>query len=379
MRLGEALVRTGHIAEAQLEKALNAQLIYGGHLGTCLIELGYVDEETLGNLLSQVYNVRYAHRGLLDDIPPQVLSLLTQTAVEKHMAIPFDLVKNTLHVAMVNPSHVPSLDELYFVSAHRIEAWVSPEVRVFQAMERYYQVQRRVRYIALVRNLDEQKKKGRSAGNVAAVATQAIGGNVAVPLPRLAPIEAPAMSNDPVPAVETPAARTPPPAAGNDLDARLARATEELCRVEDISPAIRVVLEHVARDAARCVFFGVRENEAFVRDVRGFSLDPVTAHKIRFAVTTEPLLTLLAGDPSYRGPVPREDKYRRFFEALKTEIPAEILVLPVHRQDRLTAVLYADGGIEGRIEGETESFLRVMRKFTLALDLIESRQRLRTA
>ena len=138
-------------------------------------------------------------------------------------------------------------------------------------------------------------------------------------------------------------------------------------------------MKHAAQDAARCVLFGVKEGEAFVRDVRGFALDAVSAYKVRFAVTGEPLLTLLSGDSCYRGPVPADPKYRRFFDALQTKLPREILLLPVHRHDCLVALLYADGGVEGRIEGETEGFLRAMRKFTLSMDLIEIRQRIRSA
>ena len=387
MRLGESLVESGHITKSQLEKALNAQLIFGGHLGTCLIELGHIDEQTLGNLLARVYCVKYAHPGLLDDIQPQTLAALSQASVEKHMAIPFDLTKRTLRVAMVNPGHVPSLDELFFVSGLRIEAWVSPEVRVFQAMERYYQVPRRVRYITLARSLDEKKSKARPKATQAAVATQAAAvGGAAVALPRLVPIAPSASSDDEEAAGGTPAPMPPaqppkrkPSAIPGDLETRLRLTAEEFCRAEDIAATIKMLLDHVALDASRCIFFGLKGTEAFVRDVRGFALDAVTAHKVRFNVTTEPLLTLLSGDSFYRGAVPDQPKYHAIFDALHTPPPHEILLLPVHRHDRLAGLLYADGGTQGRIEGETESFLRVMRKFILSLDHIDSRQRIRLA
>jgi len=383
MRLGEALVASGHITESQLEKALAAQLIYGGHLGTCLIELGYVDEETLGGLLSRVYDVSYARRELLDDIQRPVLAALSQESVEKHMTIPFNLVKRTLQVAMVNPGHVPSLDELYFVSGYRIEPWVSPEVRIFQAMERYYQVPRRTRYIALARSLDEKKPAERTAKrrktleagmSVAAAGTA----EPVVTLPPLVSIASDREGGEIAPRAARPAATHQPAAGQNGLEARLARAAEDLCRAEEAGLAVKIAMDFVAQDAARCVLFGVKGSEAFIKDVRGLVVDAVTAHRIRFAVTTEPLLTLLSGEQYYRGPA-TDPKHAPFFDSLKIEPPKEILLLPIHRHDRLAALLYADGGAQAAIRGETEGFLRVMRKLTLALDLVEVKQRVRSS
>ena len=53
MRLGEILMEQGLLTEQQLEMALTSQLLCGGHLGTSLIELGFLDEGTLGMILSK--------------------------------------------------------------------------------------------------------------------------------------------------------------------------------------------------------------------------------------------------------------------------------------------------------------------------------------
>ena len=45
--LGDVLVETGRIDEEQLEEAKRAQVLNGGRLGTCLVELGHVDLDTL--------------------------------------------------------------------------------------------------------------------------------------------------------------------------------------------------------------------------------------------------------------------------------------------------------------------------------------------
>ena len=47
MKLGTLLLRNAAIGLAQLEAALRNQVLYGGRLGTNLVELGFIDLEML--------------------------------------------------------------------------------------------------------------------------------------------------------------------------------------------------------------------------------------------------------------------------------------------------------------------------------------------
>ena len=99
MKIGEYLIQKGIINEKQLQEALRAQLIYGGHLGTCLMELGYIEENALGHVLAQIYKVPYANPHLFVDILQTVIQALPARVVEKLHAVPFDLREKVLHVA----------------------------------------------------------------------------------------------------------------------------------------------------------------------------------------------------------------------------------------------------------------------------------------
>jgi hypothetical protein len=87
MRLGEYFVRKGIITPAQLDEALRGQLIFGGHLGTCLLEMGYVEESVLGRSLGEIFGVGYAAPHLFQDIPRNVIERLPRRLVEKHHAV----------------------------------------------------------------------------------------------------------------------------------------------------------------------------------------------------------------------------------------------------------------------------------------------------
>src|SRR5262245_2306824 len=153
-RIGERLIEKGLITETQLEAALKAQLIVGGHLGTCMIELGLLDEASLGKALSESYGVPYAPAEVLEDVPESTIRVVPRKIAEEYRVVPFRVQQKTLHMAMVNPASLHALDTLSFATAMRIVPWVAPEIRIYQALERYYGVARRVRYIGICQSLD---------------------------------------------------------------------------------------------------------------------------------------------------------------------------------------------------------------------------------
>src|SRR6185503_19301346 len=84
MKIGEILIQRGLINKAQLKEALDAQLIFGGNLGTCLMELGYLSERRLGAVLAEIFDVEYAPPEYFDNIPRFVTSALNARLVERH-------------------------------------------------------------------------------------------------------------------------------------------------------------------------------------------------------------------------------------------------------------------------------------------------------
>src|SRR5262245_37490538 len=175
-RIGERLIEKGLITEEQLETALKAQLIVGGHLGTCMIELGLVDEASLGGALSESYGVPYAPAEALEDIPEATIRVVPRKIAEEHRVVPFRVQQKSLHLAMVNPSSLHVLDTLSFATSMRIVPWVAPEIRIFQALERYYGVPRRVRYIGICESLDSPAS--RSHGSTGATTAAVMDGNL---------------------------------------------------------------------------------------------------------------------------------------------------------------------------------------------------------
>ncbi len=60
MRLGELLIADGRLSEEQVEQGLRAQVLWGGRLGTNLVELGLLDLDELSWLLARLHRVPVA-------------------------------------------------------------------------------------------------------------------------------------------------------------------------------------------------------------------------------------------------------------------------------------------------------------------------------
>jgi len=56
MKIGEILRKEGQISSTQLNEALDTQKKSGGRLGSILIRLGYIEDDTILKVLSRVHN-----------------------------------------------------------------------------------------------------------------------------------------------------------------------------------------------------------------------------------------------------------------------------------------------------------------------------------
>ena len=394
-KLGDRLIAKGAINSKQLEMALKAQLIV----------LGMIDEAALGLALSEAFGVPHAPPEALHEIPEATITLVPSKVAEEYKVIPFRISDKVLHMAMVDPSNLPTLDALSFATDRRIVPWVAPELRIYQALEQYYKVPRRLRYIGICRALDnaaaekarEAKASAAGAGNEAGKPTEAPGGSgPAAALGMIggtdqdfadfqygktwhdvaAELRLDEVFNAPAPkagsanrAVGTPAKKDEGPKA---MD--LVEVADRLCRAERKDDIAEAVLSYAGTRMAHCILFTVQEGVATVWRSHGFSQDPSREARIPL---TSGAFGLLLGNELYRGVVPREDKYETFYRQLGIEQPGEVLLVPVYLSDRLVAIFHGAGGTKKRIEGETDDYERLIRLFSLTLNLLVMKNRIR--
>ena len=102
-RLGDLLLENNMITQTQLEEALKSQTIYGGKLGTNLVELGYISEQSLTKFLAEQLNIPAAKPEDFSNIPEEIIALVGKDFALKHKLIPLKKSGKRLTVAITDP------------------------------------------------------------------------------------------------------------------------------------------------------------------------------------------------------------------------------------------------------------------------------------
>ena len=148
-RLGDLLLEHNMITQTQLEEALQAQAIYGGKLGTNLVELGYISEASLTEFLSQQLSIPSTKPDDFTNIPSEIINLIPKEFAKEHKLIPLKKTGKRLHIAVVDPFDMTAIDELAFKTSMIIDIAIAPEILIVYALETYYGITREARYIKL--------------------------------------------------------------------------------------------------------------------------------------------------------------------------------------------------------------------------------------
>ena len=155
-KLGELLIKKNLLTQAQLEEALQAQVIFGGKLGTVLIEMGLITEDILAEILGQLIKIPCAKPGQLQNIPDNVIKIISPELAEKHKVMPVSVIGKKLTLAMADPCNLQSVDEISFRTGYIVMPILALEVRLVFALENYYGVKRTMRYIAPPKQVREE-------------------------------------------------------------------------------------------------------------------------------------------------------------------------------------------------------------------------------
>jgi hypothetical protein len=158
LKLGELLLNEKMITPGQLEEALKSQVVYGIRLGSSLVEMGYVDEDALAQLLSRKLGVPCVGRKELAEVPRELIRNFPRDLVTAHHVVPLKLEGNRLSLAMADPTDFKAIDEVGFVTGHVVQPYIAPDVQISWALATYFRLSsRQMRYQMVA---VERRKKG---------------------------------------------------------------------------------------------------------------------------------------------------------------------------------------------------------------------------
>jgi type IV pilus assembly protein PilB len=141
--LGRILKEMGLVTESQIQEALAIQKDRGGAIGEILVERNYITRQDLTLALASQAGMEVVDL-TETDLPPELISRVSPSVAQVYRIVPVKFANNVLTVALADPTHLKTLDDLRFLLNCDIRGAVAPEQDVEQAIQTYYNTQESV-------------------------------------------------------------------------------------------------------------------------------------------------------------------------------------------------------------------------------------------
>ncbi len=136
-KIGNLLVKDRKISVEQLEEALKRQREKGGNLGANLIDLGFINESELIEVLAKQLGVRSVELNL-DEIDEDIVTLIPAEVAIKFNVIAFEKNGKLLKVAIPDPTNSFALDSIKLITGCKIEPYITSENAIKAVIEKIY-------------------------------------------------------------------------------------------------------------------------------------------------------------------------------------------------------------------------------------------------
>ncbi len=410
-KLGQMLVEIGLITGEQLIRAIQSQRVVGGRIGTCLLEMDVLSEDKLLEVLSNQLRVPPARIEEMRAIGGEVLGLIPLKVASRWQTVPLSADRTDIRVATLNVRNLACLDEIEFCSNKRVLPYIANEVRIFEALERYYGVECPRRYGHLLDRLnrsrymwDESAKvlldadrsdfdisgtTGEEGDLVRPPSSKAILGPALSARPAIAPatsapLPSGAITTPPGPSEVTPvgppveeralpsaAPESAPPLTLDDVESLLAE-------LNDRKSIGQTILRFLGQSFNRCAIFAVRNDciRGWLHHGEGFDAELFHALNLKLDQPSA-FLSLIKGAEFFVGPLAPMPAHRELACCWGGELPRRCVMMPIRLRGRLISVLYGDRGTHDLQGIRIEQIKELSEKAGIAFELCILRRKLR--
>ncbi len=142
LKLGEILIKQGFLAEAQLQKAIEAQRLEKKRLGEVLVKLGFVSEENLASALGTQLAIPYYSSENAELLKPQtdqeLDKLVPSDFATKNEVLPLSKHLNSLTCAVTDPLDLLMIDNLRRITGCEINLVIATATALKAAISEFY-------------------------------------------------------------------------------------------------------------------------------------------------------------------------------------------------------------------------------------------------
>ena len=139
-RLKDLLLKARVVDEFQMRAAMGHLEQWGGRLTGAIVDMGFVDDETMMNAVAKAMRLPTIHLGMVPK-DGALLNRIDATFCEEHGIFPVSLKDRVATIAMSDPTELDTVDTLQSMLGARVQIVVASENEVKAAIARHYRGQ----------------------------------------------------------------------------------------------------------------------------------------------------------------------------------------------------------------------------------------------
>ncbi len=137
-KFGEVLVDAGVLDEKTLQLALDEQARSGKRLGQILEEQKVISEQDIAVVLARQFGLKTVKNISEHSFPKSLLEVIDSDKALQKLVFPLRIEGKTMHLAMVNPLDMETLDMLSFATGLRIIPYLTTSKEIHAAINKHY-------------------------------------------------------------------------------------------------------------------------------------------------------------------------------------------------------------------------------------------------
>src|SRR6267378_1065037 len=390
-KIGELLMSAGHLTPDGLEEALDWQVLYGGRLGTNLLELKLVEEEQLARALGKQLGAEVAWGDL--SVDPALVSAIPKHIADRQEMVPWKLEKRRLKVLCCEIK-LSELDQLSYKPGRTCVPVIAPEFRIYQLLRANYQATRQMRALdfGVVPEEGRSRRRKRMEEKAKAIeqmpelidesafnelynqVVQGRTGPILPPVQQAAAAQIAEPEEPPLRKVTWDDVPAPPPPARDESPLDFKHALQALEGVSDRDAIAHIVLRASRSKAARALLLQVQGGVALGWDGLGEGTE--NARQVALPLSSESAFSLVVRTRShYMGPLQKTPANIRFLAMLGKKVPLSSLIFPVLHKGRVSYMLYLDNGHRQQAPTDVGEMLILSQRISQTVEALVDRKR----
>lgn len=403
---GEWLVKEKLLRPDGLRRAMEIYKDTQSRLDTVILDLGLMAESTLLDALSRFHKTRAVSRAEFS-AAEAVARMVSPRVALRLQVVPFRLEGKTLSVAALDPGDLLVEDELALLTGCMVASYVTTEVRLYEALNRFYGVRLSAQYASLITRFGGEAGAATRGAAAAAMPPVRLSStqqesarkptwrpkeNVKRPVIHDVELE---MSDEDLNlfpslregegegTVETPGPsmlrKLEPPPADLEPEERLAATAVALQNAEMREDIADAVLGFCAPLFRRRLMLVVRKGTVMGWRGEGESVDQERVRAISIPLTEPSVFVgLTQGTEFWLGPLPEMHHNMELVAGLGGAAPKDCFILPVKVREKTVSFLYCDNAEDGVGGLQMADLRRLAAKAGLAFQVYLLKSKIRT-